>query len=89
MVSYRKPVKGITMTSPMDDTLTAVGRELSVAYLPIVQEPLPRELTDLSLQLDALETRKGGPSARPSKSLQSVMARLAPDRRSIDPSVGR
>jgi len=43
------------MTLPIDDTLTAIGRQLSAAYLPTVQEPLPRELTDLVLQLVASE----------------------------------
>ena len=46
------------MTAPMDDTLTAIGRQLSTAYLPIVQEPLPRELKDLLAQLVASEMRK-------------------------------
>jgi hypothetical protein len=30
------------MTTRMDDTLTAIGRQLSIAYLPTVLEPLPR-----------------------------------------------
>jgi hypothetical protein len=77
------------MTALMDDTLSAIGRQLSVAYLPIVQEPLPRELMDLLLQLVALEMRKRGSSARPVEALQSVMAQLAPDPRSTDPSVRR
>jgi hypothetical protein len=42
----------------MDDTLTAIGRQLSVAYLPTVLEPLPRELNDLAAQLVAFEMRK-------------------------------
>jgi hypothetical protein len=46
------------MTAPMHDTLTAIGRQLSTAYLPIVQEPLPRELKDLLAQLVAPEMRK-------------------------------
>ena len=77
------------MTGPMDDTLSAIGRQLSVAYLPTVQEPLPRELKDLVLQLVASELRKRGSSARPAEALQSVMAQLAPDRRSTNPSVRR
>src|SRR5258708_37532222 len=28
------------MTTPMDDTLTAIGRQLSVTYFPTVLEPL-------------------------------------------------
>ena len=77
------------MTKPMDDTLTAIGRQLSVAYLPTVLEPLPRELNDLVAQLVAVEMRKLEPSARPSETLQFVMAPLAPDPRSTDPSIGR
>jgi hypothetical protein len=46
------------MTTPMDDTLTAIGRQLSVAYLPTVLEQLPRELNDLVAQLVAFEMRK-------------------------------
>jgi hypothetical protein len=75
------------MTTPMDDTLTAIGRQLSVAYLPTVLEPLPRELNDLVAQLVAFEMRKRQPSARPSETLQFVMEELAPDPSSIDPSI--
>jgi hypothetical protein len=77
------------MITPMDDTLTAIGRQLSVAYLPTVLEPLPRELNDLVTQLVAVEMRKREPSARPSETLQFVMAPLAPDPSSTDPSIGR
>jgi hypothetical protein len=76
------------MTAAMDDTLTAIGRQLSVAYLPTVLEPLPRELSDLVAQLVAFEMRKRKPSARPSETLQFIMAQLAPDP-SSDPSIGR
>ena len=44
--------------------LTAIGRQLSVAYLPTLQEPLPSVLKDLVAQLVALETRRRGSSAR-------------------------
>jgi hypothetical protein len=77
------------MTTPMDDTLTAIGRQLSVAYLPTVLEPLPRELNDLVAQLVAFEMRKREPGARPSETLQFLMTRLAPDPSSTDPSIGR
>jgi hypothetical protein len=77
------------MTALMDDTLSAIGRQLSVAYLPTVREPLPRELKDLVVQLVAFEMRKREPSARPAEALQFVMAQLAPDPRSTDPSVRR
>ena len=46
------------MTAPTDDTLTAIGRQLSITYLPTILEPLPRELNDLVAQLVAFEMRK-------------------------------
>jgi hypothetical protein len=82
-------MKGNTMTALTDDALSAIGRQLSFAYMPTVQEPLPRELKDLVLQLVAFEMRKRGSSAKSSEALQSVMAQLAPDSRSTDPSVRR
>jgi hypothetical protein len=45
------------MTSLRDNVLTAIGRQLSNAYLPTIQEPLPSELKDLVAQLVALEMR--------------------------------
>ena len=44
-------------------TLTAIGRELSAAYLPTVREPRPSELKDLVAHLVALEVRRRGSSA--------------------------
>jgi hypothetical protein len=73
----------------MDDTLTAISRQLSDVYLPIVREPLPRELKDLVAQFVALEMRKRGSSAKSSEALQVAMARLAPVPSSGDPSVKR
>ena len=46
------------MRALTNHTLTAIGRELSVAYLPTVREPLPSELKDLVAQLVALEVRR-------------------------------
>src|SRR5712675_322941 len=89
MVGCRNPEKGNTMTVPMDDALSASGRELSVAYPPTVREPLPRELEDLVVQLVAFEMRQRGSSARPAEAGQCVMAEPAPDPRSTDPSIGR
>jgi hypothetical protein len=77
------------MTALTNDTLSAIGRQLSDTYLPTVREPLPRELKDLVAQLVAFEMRKRGSSARPAEALQFAMAQLAPDPRSIDPSVRR
>jgi hypothetical protein len=73
------------MNPPIDDTPSAIGRDLSAAYLPIVREPLPRELKDLVLQLVASEMRKRRSGARPPQDLQFAMAQLAPDPRSTDP----
>ena len=67
-----KPVKGYTLTALTNDTLNAIGRQLSVAYLPTVREPLPRELKDLVAQLVAFEMRKRGSSARPAEALQAL-----------------
>ena len=77
------------MTALTNDTLNAIGRQLSDTYLPTVREPMPRELKDLVAQLVAFEMRKRGPSARPAEALQFVMAQLATDPRSTDPSVRR
>ena len=44
-------------------TLTAIGHQLSAAYLPTVQEPLPSELKDLVAQLAAFEIHQRGSSA--------------------------
>ena len=46
-----------------NDTLAAIGRQLSAAYLPTVREPLPSELKDLVAQLVAFEMRRRGSSA--------------------------
>jgi hypothetical protein len=89
MVGPRKPEMGCVMTTPMHDILAAVGRELSVAYLPAVREPLPRELADLVVQLVAFEMRERGSSERAAVALQCVMAQPAADPRSTDPSIGQ
>ena len=54
------------------DTLTAIGRQLSVAYLPTVREPLPSELEDLVVQLVAFEMRRRGSSAIRAEAQQLV-----------------
>jgi hypothetical protein len=87
-VGARKPEIGCAMTQPMH-TLTVIGRELSVTYLPTVREPLPRELEDLVVQLVALEMRERGSGSRPTPALQRGMAQPAPDPRSTDPSIER
>jgi hypothetical protein len=74
MLGSRKPEIGRAMTTPTHDILAAIGRELSVTYLPTVWEPLPRELADLVVQLVALEVRERGSGARPAPALQCVIA---------------
>jgi hypothetical protein len=75
----RKPEMGCPMSTRLDATLAAIGRELSVAYLPTVREPLPRELADLVAQLVAFEMRERGSGARSAAALQCVMAQQEPD----------
>ena len=53
------------MTAPTDDTLTAIGRQLSITYLPTVLEPLPRELNDLVSQLVAMDKMEETKQADP------------------------
>jgi hypothetical protein len=53
-------------------TLTAIGRELSAAYLPTVRELLPGELKDLVAQLVAFDMRRRGSSASLAEALQLV-----------------
>lgn len=89
IIGYQKTMKGNAMTAPMDDTRRAFGRQVSVAYLPTVREPLPRELKDLVIQLVAFEVCKRGSSGRPTEALQLDMAQLTPDPHSTDPSVRR
>jgi len=54
------------------DTLAAIGRELSAAYLSIVREPLPGELKDLVVQLVAFEMGRQGSSGRLTQAPQIV-----------------
>ena len=58
MVGPRKPEMGCVMTAPMEHMLAAIGGQMSVAYLPTVREPLPKELEDLVVQLAAFEMRE-------------------------------
>jgi len=77
------------MTRLTDDALSAIGRQMAVAYSQIVRESLPGELEDLVARLVAFETCKRGSGARSADALQCVSAQLAPDPRSTDPSVRR
>jgi len=60
------------MPALTNHTLTAIGRQLSAAYLPTVREPLPSELKDLVAQLVAFEMRKRGSIARRAEAMQLV-----------------
>ena len=44
------------MRALTNDTLTAIGLQVSVAYLPTVREPLPIELKDVVARLVAFES---------------------------------
>ena len=77
------------MTALMDDALDAIPRQLSIAYKPTVQEPLPKELKDLLLQFVASEMRHRGSSIVPKEALEFSMAQLAADPCSTDASVRR
>lgn len=77
------------MSMPMNDTLIAIGRQLSVAYLPTLAEPLPRELQDLLAQLVAVEMRERGPSAQSAETLQFAIARQATGSALDEPSAER
>ena len=71
------------------DTLIAIGRQLSVAYLPTVREPLPSELKDLVVQLVAFEMRRRGSSAGLPEALELVRAQPAPDSGSTVPLISQ
>jgi hypothetical protein len=43
----------------MHEARAAIGRLLHAEYVPMLTEPLPRELTYLIAQLVARETREG------------------------------
>jgi len=49
----------------MREICTAIGRQLHADYLPIVAEPLPRELKDLVAHPAALEKHANGGSSDP------------------------
>jgi hypothetical protein len=51
----------------------AIGRLLHTEYVPMLTEPLPRELKHLIAQLVARETRDGG-SSEPLEALSSMIA---------------
>jgi hypothetical protein len=76
------------MTAPTDDTLTAIDRQLSVAYSPAVRESLPSELKDLVAQLVEFETSKRRSSAGSPEVLQFATAQFALDPSSINPAIG-
>ena len=57
------------MTDLIHDSQSTLGSRSPVDVLPILAEPLPRELNDLIAQLVAFETRKRGGGVRRSVSL--------------------
>ena len=52
------------MTTSMQASLTAIGRQLKADYSATVGQPLPSELKDLLARLVALEASTRGPTER-------------------------
>ncbi len=65
------------MTNSIHDSQSTLGSRSPVDVLPILAEPLPRELNDLIAQLVAFETRKRGGGVRRSVSLLQRMGATA------------
>jgi hypothetical protein len=59
-MAIRNQRKKYAVSTPKDDILTAIGRQLSDHYMPTVHEPPPSELRNLVIQLVALEILKRG-----------------------------
>lgn len=57
----------------MHEARATIGRLLHAEYVPMLAEPLPRELEHLIAQLVACETRGGG-SSEPLEALSSMIA---------------
>ena len=62
------------MTSPMQASLSEIGRQLRSEYFPAVGRPLPPELEDLLAQLVALEAATHGSAERSAEVLQPALA---------------
>jgi hypothetical protein len=62
------------MTSPMQVSLSAIGRQLRSEYFPALGRPLPPELEDLLAQLVALEAAAHGSAKQPAEVLQPAFA---------------
>ena len=63
------------MTSPMQASLSAIGRQLRAEYFPAVGRPLPPELEDMLAQLVALDAAADGSIERSAEVLQPALAR--------------
>jgi hypothetical protein len=66
------------MTTSMQASLTAIGRQLHDDYLPTLADPLPSDLKDLVAVLVAREINKRGSSRRAIAVLQSGPAHPEP-----------
>jgi hypothetical protein len=64
------------MTSPMQVSLSAIGRQLRSEYFPAVGRPLPLELEDLLAQLVALEAAAHESTERSVEVLQPALTQL-------------
>jgi hypothetical protein len=58
----------------MHEARTAIGRLLQAEYVPMLSEPLPRELKHLIAQLVAREAHREGPSDHSLAALSSLIA---------------
>jgi membrane fusion protein, multidrug efflux system len=77
MSGYVELQTGSAMIVSIDDSPSTTDPRSPVHVLPIVAEPLPRVLNDLSAQLVAFETRKRGSGVRRSVSLLQRMSATA------------
>jgi hypothetical protein len=77
MSAYVELKTGSAMIVSIDDSPSTIDPRSPVHVLPILAEPLPRELNDLIAQLVAFETRKRGGGVRRSVSLLQRMSATA------------
>jgi hypothetical protein len=58
----------------MREARAAIGRLLQAEYVPVLTEPLPRELKHLIAQLIAREAYRKGPSDHSLEALSSMIS---------------
>jgi hypothetical protein len=67
------PVRSRERQGRMREARVAVGRLLQAEYVPVLTEPLPRELKHLIAQLIAREAYRKGPSDHSLEALSSMI----------------